>query len=81
MSAIAKPMAHDVSATNINALIPVEQVKDVSPLDVPAIGNYGPKYYLTFTLLDGTSKQLQYTTSALRDTALSDYKAAFSTAF
>lgn len=81
MSAIAKPGAHDVSSTNPFNIIPVEMVKDVTSLTTPAIASLPAKYQLVFSLNDGTTKTLSYSTAALRNTAQTDYRTAFSTAF
>lgn len=78
MSAIAKPMADSSLATNQNPSILVEQVKDVTSLTVPAIGNYGPKYYLVFTLVDNSQVKLEYANAADQATDLAAYKATFS---
>lgn len=81
MSAISKPMAHSTTSTNGYALIPVEQVVDMTPLTVPQIGNYGPKYLIVFTLVTGGSKTLEYSTAAAQATAKAAYRTAFSTNF
>ena len=78
MSAIAKPMADSTLASNTNPSILVEQVKDVTSLTVPAIGNYGPKYLLLFTLMDNTQVRLEYLNAADQATDLASYKATYS---
>jgi hypothetical protein len=78
MSAIAKPMADSTLASNTNPSILVEQVKDVTSLTVPAIGNYGPKYLLLFTLMDNTQVRLEYLNATDQATDLASYKATYS---
>jgi len=78
MSAIAKPMADSTLASNTNPSILVEQVKDVTSLTVPAIGNYGPKYLLLFTLMDNTQVRLEYLNAVDQATDLASYKATYS---
>jgi len=81
MSAIAKPMAHSTTSTNGYNLIPVEMVTDMTDLSVPAIANYGPKFVLSFTLSNGTNKQITYATAALLATAKAAYRTAYSANF
>ena len=82
MSAISKPMAHSTTSTNPFAEVPVEQVTAVNQLIVPAVANYGPRYLLSFSLMNNLPAiTFEYATAAALSTARSAYRTLVSTNF
>lgn len=81
MSAISKPLAASSTSLNPTGSIPVEMVVAWADNSVPAIANFGPLYQIAFTLSDKTIINIRYATAALKNSAITAYRAAFSTNF
>lgn len=62
MSALAKPLIHTVAADNevlgVSPVVNIENVKDVSPIDIPAMANAPARYQINFVVLS-TEGQLK----------------------
>jgi len=75
MSALAKPLIHTTAADNevlgVSPVVNVENVKDISVVDIPSIGNAPARYQIIFTVLntDGQLKNViwSFSLSATRD--------------
>lgn len=86
MSAIAKPFVHFTGATTNGQKIyvPVEHIQSVEALDVPAQGNTPAEYFIVITSVypNGDTKVIKvpFSASGERNTSLTNFKAAMSTA-
>lgn len=84
MSAIAKPFIHFTNSLTPNVYVPVEHVQAVEDLDVPAINSSKAEYYIVVTSVypngDTKSVKVPFATSVARNTSLTNFKAAMSTA-
>jgi hypothetical protein len=81
MATNANVIAKAAGAVNNETAFNTFEVRSVAKLTQPAIGNYGPKYLLTFTRTDGTTFNVEYATSGARNTAFTNYMSAFATSF
>jgi hypothetical protein len=84
MSAIAKPFIHFSNSLTPNVYVPVEHVQAVESLDVPAINNTAAEYLIVITSVypNGATKEIKvpFATANARNTSLTNFKAAMSTA-
>jgi len=81
MATNANVLAKAAGAVNTETTFNVAEVRSVAKLTQPAIGNYGPKYLLTFTRTDGTTFNVEYVSSTARNTAFTNFESAFATSF
>lgn len=79
MSGVLKPMIVDTTSTTPDLQIHLDQVIAMDKLDLPATPGRQAKFQLLFKLANSTTQKLTYTTSALRDTAYTNFNTAFST--
>lgn len=86
MSAITKPLINFTNAVNNSAFIPVEEVVDATAVDIPAaaVGSAVADYLILFTLINSNSVvryiKIHFTTAGARNTSLTNFKSANSTA-
>lgn len=81
MSALAKPMVHSTTAIAATAsMVNIEEVKAISKVDLPAVGNKPARYMMIFILKSGGKTAWGYTTQALRNTDYTNLLAQVSTA-
>lgn len=88
MSAIALPLIHTTAAENevlgVSPVVNIENLKDLSVVDIPAIGNAPARYQIIFTELN-TDNQIkkviwEFAASATRDAKFAAVVALASTA-
>ena len=86
MSGISKPLINFTNAVNSSTFIPVEEVIDAVAVNIPAasVGSPTATFDIIFTLfgMNNVVKyvRIHFTTANARDTSLTNFKSANSTA-